>query len=153
EPDHGYLWNLAQAGTSILSPHTAFDNAPGGINDGLARRLGLVEVGPLKPTAATPAFKVVVFAPITDREAVLSVAFANGAGRIGAYEECSFSTAGFGTFYGTETTNPSVGAAGRRETVRERRIEIVCPADRLSAMLSAVRNAHSYEEPAIDVYP
>src|SRR4051812_6751634 len=37
----GMLWRLASAGISILSPHTAFDNTTGGINDGLARRLGL----------------------------------------------------------------------------------------------------------------
>ena len=32
-------------------------------------------------------------------------------------------------------------------------MELVCPADRLSAVLSAIRARHSYEEPAIDVYP
>src|SRR5262249_3628074 len=44
-----HLWRLARAGVSIYSPHTAFDNTEGGINDDLANRLGLVEVGPLRP--------------------------------------------------------------------------------------------------------
>ena len=48
----GVLWRLARAGVSIISPHTAFDNTAGGINDGLARRLGLTGVRPLAGAAA-----------------------------------------------------------------------------------------------------
>jgi dinuclear metal center YbgI/SA1388 family protein len=152
-PVTGMLWRLAAAGVSIYSPHTAFDNTVGGINDGLARRLCLTDVGPLRPGAPSASFKIVVFTPRSDREAVLEAAFATGAGRIGAYDECSFTTMGFGTFFGTEAANPTVGQAGRRETVREQRIEVVCPSQRLAAVLAAIRGAHSYEEPAIDVYP
>ncbi len=149
----GYLWRLARAGAAVLSPHTSFDNTGGGINDGLAERLGLRDVRPLRAGPTSARFKVVVFVPPKDREPVLSAAFASGAGRIGAYDECSFTTAGRGTFFGTEETNPTVGEAGRRETVREWRVEVVCPGDRLATTLAAIRSAHSYEEPAIDVYP
>jgi len=152
-PENGMLWTLARAGVSVVSPHTAFDNAPGGINDGLAGRLGLTDVGPLRPTPAAGSFKVVVFTPEGERDAVLAAAFGAGAGRIGAYDECSFAAAGEGTFFGTDGANPTVGTAGRREAVRELRVETVCPADRLAAVLAAVRAAHSYEEPAVDVYP
>ncbi len=152
-PETVMLWNLARAGVAILSPHTAFDNTVGGINDGLARRLGLNDVGPVRPSPAPTSFKVVVFTPESEREAVLSAAFAAGAGRIGAYNECSFAIPGQGTFFGTEGANPTIGQVGRRETVGELRVEIVSPADRLAAVLAAVRAAHSYEEPAIDVYP
>ncbi len=152
-PDNGMLWNLAKAGISILSPHTAFDNTDGGINDGLARRLGLVDVFPLRWFAPTGTFKLVVFTPESDRDAVLSAAFLAGGGRIGAYEQCSYSSLGRGTFFGKESTKPTVGRAGRPETVEELRIEVVCPPERLTEILLAVRSAHSYEEPAIDVYP
>jgi hypothetical protein len=107
----------------------------------------------LRLAAVEASFKIVVFTPRNDREAVLGAAFGAGAGRIGAYEQCSFTTLGFGTFFGTGETNPRVGKAGRRETVREQCIEIVCPAPRLAPVLAAIRAAHSYEEPAIDVYP
>jgi dinuclear metal center YbgI/SA1388 family protein len=151
----GVLWRLARAGVSIISPHTAFDNTAGGINDGLAQRLGLTGVRPLRsaPGLGAAAFKVVVFVPRSDRDPVLAAAFAAGAGRIGAYEACSFTTAGHGTFFGVEGANPAVGQAGRRETVREQRVELVCPGDRLTTVLAAIRARHSYEEPAIDVYP
>jgi hypothetical protein len=138
---------------AILSPHTSFDNTIGGINDGLASRIGLVDVGPLRSAPPSSRHKVVVFAPKSDREAVLNAAFEAGAGRIGAYEECSFGSVGFGTFFGTEGANPTIGEAGRREFVREWRLELVCPGDRLAAVLASIRSSHSYEEPAIDVYP
>jgi dinuclear metal center YbgI/SA1388 family protein len=152
-PEGALLWPLARAGVAIYSPHTAFDNTEGGINDTLATRLGLVEVSPLRPSPARPEFKVVVFAPRDDRAAVLDGAFAAGAGKIGVYNECSYSHPGFGTFFGTEGADPTIGEAGRRETVREWRVELICPADRLSAVLAAIRSRHSYEVPAIDVYP
>lgn len=152
-PETGALWTLAQAGVAILSPHTAFDNTAGGINDGLAQRLGLCDVHPLRPAPTSTAFKVTVFTPESDHANVLAAAFGAGAGRIGAYAECSFASPGEGTFFGNEGANPAVGQAGRRETVRELRVEMVCPADRLAPVLAAIRGAHSYEEPAIDVYP
>jgi hypothetical protein len=98
-------------------------------------------------------FKIIVFTPDSDHEAILTAAFSAGAGRIGAYRECSFAIPGTGTFFGEAGANPAVGEAGRRESVREQRVELVCPADRLAAVLAAIRRAHSYEEPAIDVYP
>ena len=160
-PETGYLWSLARAGIAIASPHTAFDNTEQGINDILLPRLGLVDVRPLRPAetgqrespASPVSFKVVVFTPEPDREAVSSAAFGAGAGRIGAYIECSFAVRGEGTFFGTEAANPSVGERGRRETVQELRLEFVTPAARLAAVLAAIRAHHSYEEPAIDVYP
>lgn len=152
-PETGRLWDLARAGVSIASPHTAFDNTEGGINDGLAQRLELVDVTPLRRGPAPPSFKVVVFTPRASREAILAAAFAAGAGRIGAYDECSFTGAGLGTFFGTEGANPAVGQAGRRESVREQRVELLCPGSRLDAVLAAIRASHPYEEPATDVYP
>jgi dinuclear metal center YbgI/SA1388 family protein len=155
-PETGPLWKLARAGIAIASPHTAFDNTHNGINDILCRRLGLVDIKPLRPIGPNPSvsrsFKVVVFTPEPDREAVLSAAFAAGAGRIGAYEQCSFAIPGEGTFFGTEAANPVVGERGRRETVSELRLEFVCPAEKLATVLAAIGAHHSYEQPAIDVF-
>lgn len=158
----GHLWTLARAGIAIASPHTAFDNTRGGINEGLCERLGIVEAVPLRAVAseggggsgAGPGrFKIVAFTPAEDRDAVMAAAFAAGAGVIGDYRECSFAIPGEGTFFGTEAADPAVGQKGRRETVAELRLEFVCPADRLAAALAGIRAHHSYEEPAIDVYP
>ncbi|WP_165245210.1 Nif3-like dinuclear metal center hexameric protein [Paludisphaera soli] len=147
------LWKLARAGVAVASPHTAFDGAEDGINAGLCRRLGLVDAAPIRPHPGPASFKVVVFTPEADRDAVLAGAFEAGAGRIGDYSECSFAIPGHGTFLGGESTDPAVGARGRRETVAELRIEMVCPGVRLPGVLAAIRARHSYEEPAIDVHP
>jgi len=45
------LWKLARAGIAVYSPHTAWDNAPDGINAGLARAFQLRDVQPLRPFA------------------------------------------------------------------------------------------------------
>ena len=149
------LWRLARAGVAIYSPHTAFDNAENGINEGLARRLELVDITGLRPskTGAELKLNVVVFVPAADRERVLSAAFAAGAGQIGNYTECSFSTGGYGTFFGNESARPTIGRAGHRERVREWKVEVVCPSSRIEHVLAAIREAHSYEQPAIEVCP
>ncbi len=51
-------------------------------------------------TPGPSSFKVVVFTPAAERDAVSSAAFAAGAGQIGAYDECSFAIPGEGTFFG-----------------------------------------------------
>ena len=141
-PATSVLWDLTRAGVAVYSPHTALDNTRGGINDGLAQRLGLVEVRPLRPSPAEAAFKVVVFVPDVDHGRILTAAFDAGAGRIGLYDQCSFTTEGLGTFFGAEGSNPAVGQRGRRETVAERRVEFIAPADRLRRVLEAIHQAH-----------
>jgi hypothetical protein len=94
-----------------------------------------------------------VFVPADDLGRVSDAAFAAGAGRIGQYRECSFRLHGTGTFFGEDAANPAVGRKGRREEVAEWRLEVLCPASAVDAVVAAVRKAHSYEEPAYDVYP
>ncbi len=47
------VWQLARAGASLYSPHTAFDSARDGINQFLAERLGLVNIETLVPGSAS----------------------------------------------------------------------------------------------------
>jgi dinuclear metal center YbgI/SA1388 family protein len=152
-PEGRLILGLARAGIAVHSSHTAFDNCSGGINDLLAAALGLVDVGPLRRRAEGQQCKVVVFVPDKDLSRVSDAMFAAGAGRIGQYSECSFRLAGTGTFFGSEATSPTVGQKGRREDVTEWRLEAVCPEEAVAAVVAAVRRAHSYEEPAFDVYP
>ena len=147
------LLPLLRHGVAVYSPHTAFDNCPGGINDGLAKRLGLTDVKPLRKRDGRRECKLVVFVPDSDLAKVSDAVFAAGAGVIGQYEQCSYRLAGTGTFFGTDATNPTVGAKGRREEVSEWRLEVVVPEGKVDAVVAAMRTAHSYEEPAYDVYP
>jgi putative NIF3 family GTP cyclohydrolase 1 type 2 len=46
-----------------------------------------------------------------------------------------------------------VGKSGRREYVQELRLETIVPEANLPAVLTAMRTAHPYEEPAYDMIP
>jgi dinuclear metal center YbgI/SA1388 family protein len=152
-PEGRTLLSLARAGVAVYSPHTALDNAPSGINDSLARRLGLVEVVPLRRHEGARQCKIIVFVPVTDLTRVSDALFAAGAGHIGQYSQCSFRMIGIGTFFGSDASNPTIGQKGRREEVTEWRLEVVCPEAVVGQVVTALRRAHSYEEPAYDVYP
>jgi dinuclear metal center YbgI/SA1388 family protein len=152
-PEGRMLMALIRAGIAVYSPHTAFDNTTGGINDILARRLALTEVVPLRKHEGPRQCKVVVFVPDADLARVSDALFAAGAGHIGQYSQCSYRLSGTGTFFGSDATNPTVGQKGRREEVSEWRLEVVCPEAGVERVLAALRRAHSYEEPAFDVYP
>jgi dinuclear metal center YbgI/SA1388 family protein len=152
-PEGAMLLELASHGVGVFSPHTAFDNAAGGINDLLAGKLGLRSVVPLRAAQQPGKCKLVVFVPDADLAKVSDAMFAAGAGRIGQYSECSFRLSGTGTFFGSDATNPTVGQKGRREEVSEWRLEAICPEADVARVVAAMRRAHSYEEPAYDVYP
>ncbi len=152
------VFEAVRSGIGIYSVHTAYDSALGGANDVLADALGM-GMGearrPLQPRCQSGAYKIVVYAPPADLPPIQAAAFATGAGAIGEvgnYTECGFGAEGVGTFFGSAAANPTVGRVGRREAVAEVRWETVCPRGRLAAVLAAVTEAHSYEEPAIDVF-
>jgi len=97
--------------------------------------------------------KLVWFVPREALDVTREAVFAAGAGRIGGYERCSWYTAGTGTFFGGEGTEPSIGQAGREERVAELRVETVVADDRVDAVVAALVAAHPYEEVAYDLYP
>ncbi len=138
---------------AVYSMHTALDAAPGGTNDVLADALGLTDRRPLEPAEGLARAKIVVFGPAEDVQDVADAAFGAGAGRVGGYERCSFFSHGLGTFWGGPETSPTVGQAGRQEAVEELRLEITCPRSKVAQVVLAIEDAHSYETPAVDVYP
>jgi hypothetical protein len=97
--------------------------------------------------------KLVWFVPADSLEATRDAVFEAGAGRIGDYERCSWYTAGTGTFFAGESTEPALGERGREEHVPELRVETVVPGEALADVVAALREAHPYEEPAYDAYP
>ncbi len=152
------LSKLMERRIGVYSPHTALDAAAGGVCDWLLDLCGTsTDRAALVPGVARDGFmKVSTFVPAEPADVVERVRDAMagaGAGRIGNYEKCSFRLRGMGTFEGGAGTNPAVGQAGRLESVEEWRLDMVCPAERVGVVLSALRGAHPYEEPAIDVYP
>lgn len=98
-------------------------------------------------------FKVVVFVPKANAEQMRTALGEAGAGVIGNYSFCTFSTKGIGRFLPGTGANPYIGAVGVLDEVQEERIETVCSEEKLPEVLEAIRRVHPYEEPALDVYP
>ena len=97
--------------------------------------------------------KIVIYTPLSHADAVRAALAGAGAGHMGNYDSCSFSTRGTGRFRGLEGAKPYIGESGEIEIVEEERIETILPEKLLPEVLESVRKAHPYEEPAIDVYP
>ena len=97
--------------------------------------------------------KIVVFVPKSHADAVRQAMGDAGAGKIGNYTGCSFSSKGIGRFKPEEGAHPAIGEVGKFEAVEEERIEMVCDRDAVANVVSAIKNVHPYEEVALDVYP
>ena len=74
----------------------------------------------------TESVKIVVFVPETHTDIVREVMGKAGAGKIGNYTSCSFSTKGIGRFKPEQGASPHIGEVGKSEKVVEERIETVC---------------------------
>lgn len=96
--------------------------------------------------------KLVVFVPISHADIVRDELGKAGAGKIGNYDFCSFSSRGIGRFRGNENSNPAIGEAGKYEFVEEERIEVVVSRQILGEVIDKMKAAHPYEEVAFDVY-
>jgi hypothetical protein len=96
---------------------------------------------------------IVVTVPETHADAVREAMGRAGAGKIGNYSYCSYSTKGIGRFMPNRGSNPFLGKEDVLEEVVEERIETVCSKDCLECALEAIKKAHPYEELVIDIYP
>lgn len=98
-------------------------------------------------------YKLAFFVPDTHAEAVKEAVFATGAGAIGDYDRCCFTTQGIGQFRPSAEANPFLGRMGETEYVSEQRIEMVCADALIHQAIAALKQAHPYEEVAYDVFP
>ena len=98
-------------------------------------------------------YKLVVFVPLESADKVRKALAEAGAGQIGEYKDCSFSSRGIGRFTPTGSANPSIGEVGKPEEVEEERIEVLVPKEIAGSVIRAMLTAHPYEEVAYDIYP
>lgn len=96
-------------------------------------------------------FKLCCYVPESHIESVKTAMFEAGAGRIGGYEHCAWQVLGQGQFRPLAGSQPFIGRQDRLETVAEYRVEMVCTDAAIAAVVTALRQAHPYEEPAFDV--
>jgi hypothetical protein len=97
--------------------------------------------------------KLIVFVPESHADAVREAMGKAGAGKIGKYSFCSFTTKGIGRFLPEDGANPAIGSVGKLETVEEERIEVACTKKHVHDVIKAIKSVHPYEEVVVDIYP
>ena len=129
----------------LYAIHTNLDNVLEGVNHKIAQKLGLENLKILSPTTQN-LYKLTTFCPNEYKNYVLEAMWTAGAGKIGNYDDCSFSLQGIGTYRPTDKAQPFQGEKGILEEAPETRLEVLVPIHAKSAVLQALRKAHPYEE-------
>jgi dinuclear metal center YbgI/SA1388 family protein len=137
---------------AIYAIHTSLDNVMTGVNGKIADLLGLQNRRILAPKKNL-LNKLAVFVPVSHKEILMDALFGAGAGNIGQYSECSFSTEGSGSFKAEPGATPFVGKPGERHTEKEMKIEVIFPAWLQNNIISTLIKVHPYEEVAYDIFP
>jgi len=97
--------------------------------------------------------KFVTYCPPSSTDRIREAAGLAGAGIIGEYRFCSFSTRGSCTFLPSEHARPFTGTSGVLSREEEDRIEMTVPSAVMGNVVGAVRAVHPYEEMAYDIIP
>lgn len=139
------------AGITIYSCHTSLDNATYGVSWQMGKMLGLNDIKVLAPQN-NKLMKLITMVPSAHIEAVRSSIAEAGAGQIGNYDSCCFTTEGKGYFRALDGANPFVGQVSKLHTENETKIEVVFPCWLKKKVECALIQAHPYEEPAYEFH-
>jgi dinuclear metal center YbgI/SA1388 family protein len=135
---------------AIYAMHTALDNSFVGVNAKICEVLGLINNEILIPKQGTLR-KLTTYVPTENAEVLRNKLFEAGVGRIGNYENCSFSTQGTGTYKGNEHSNPIIGEKGKIHTENEISISVTFEKHLEQSVLNAMLKNHPYEEVAYEI--
>ncbi|TFE01129.1 Nif3-like dinuclear metal center hexameric protein [Jeotgalibacillus salarius] len=137
---------------TVYAAHTNLDVARGGVNDMLAKALGLKDTKVLVQTYEDTYKKLIAFVPESHASEVREAITAAGAGDIGDYSACTFTTTGTGRFLPGDQAEPFIGEKGKVEEVNEVKVESIYLASLEKQVLKALKSSHPYEEPAYDLF-
>jgi dinuclear metal center YbgI/SA1388 family protein len=136
---------------AIYAVHTALDNHQEGVNKIFCDALGLTNSKVLIPKENFIR-KLVTYTISENAEKLRNALFDAGAGNIGNYEDCSFSSKGIGTYMGNEHSNPQLGERFEFVQGDEIKIEVTFEKYLETKILKALFSNHAYEEVAYEVY-
>ena len=94
---------------------------------------------------------MVTYVPVEEAESVKSALHQAGAGEVGNYSNCSFSTEGVGSFKPSEGTNPTLGEIGKVHHEKEVQINMIYSFEKEAHILKALFKNHPYEEVAYEI--
>lgn len=135
----------------VYTAHTNLDASNNGVNDELARLLDIKKPKILTKTHSDKLYKIIVTVPESHAEVLRKAFGESGAGSIGDYSNCSFSSNGIGRFKPGEESDPYIGTKGEIEIVEEVKIEVVVEESNLNSVIEEMLKVHPYEEVAYDI--
>ena len=136
---------------AIYATHTNLDNVHNGVSAKIAEKLGLENCKVLAPKSDLLR-QLVVYCPVNNSEELKSALYKAGAGKIGNYENCSFSSVGEGTYKANDGAKPFAGEIGEIHSEEEERIEVIFFKHKERAVLSAMQSIHPYEEVSHQIF-
>lgn len=145
------LFKAIKNDIAVYSAHTNLDVMDFGVSRKMAEKIGLKNVRVLSPLR-NRLCKLVTFVPEDHLDNVKEAIFKAGAGVIGNYDSCSFSTTGTGSFRAGEETNPYIGKKGKTHEEKEVRLETILFSHITKRVINALIETHPYEEVAYDIY-
>jgi dinuclear metal center YbgI/SA1388 family protein len=152
DPVTSMLLRCIRHGIAVYAIHTNLDNVIWGVNGEIASRMGLKNLQVLSPKAGTHR-QLTTFVPASHAEEVKNAIFEAGAGTVGVYAECCFSSAGEGSFKALEGANPFIGEKGLRHLEQEQKLEFIFPVHLQNQVMKALNTAHPYESVAYNIIP
>jgi len=135
---------------AIYAVHTGLDNHQLGVNKILCDTLGLINTKVLIPKKDF-IYKLTTFVPQEHVINVQKALFNAGAGAIGNYYDCSFTSTGIGSFTGNNDSNPVIGSQNIFTEVEEIKLEVTFEKHLQAKILNTLFNSHPYEEVAYEV--
>ena len=135
-----------QNSISLYASHTNLDHAPLGVSYHLAKKIGL-QGKVLKPFS-NALKNLSYFVPEAFEKIVREKLHEAGAGNIGEYSSCSFSSEGTGRFTPSENSNPFQGEKNAPSAEKELKVEMIFPSHLENEILQVLNEAHPYEEVA-----
>lgn len=136
---------------AIYAVHTALDNHKNGVNKIMCDALGLTNTQILV-AKENYIRKLVTYTIPENFNTLRNALFDAGAGSIGNYENCSFSSNGLGTYQGNADSKPAVGNPGEFMEEAEIKLEVTFEKHLEGAILKALFRNHVYEEVAYEIY-
>src|SRR5687767_11104074 len=97
-------------------------------------------------------YKICIYVPGSHVEEVKNAMFISGAGKIGNYAHCAWQMLGEGQFMPLTGSHAYSGELDRLERVAEYKIEMVCEDNVIHDVVTALKKAHPYEEPAYQIW-
>jgi len=143
---------------AIFSAHTNLDNTRNGLNDLLAKKIGLKNISVLKQSRTEEIYKLVVFIPAPFEKRILDALIEMNSVTAGHYNQCSFrhhEQVSFTKKKGaTSLKEPTFEKeSGKIESADEIRVETTVHKENLSKVIDTIRMLHPYDVMPYDIYP